>query len=604
MRQSKGLRRLRQAAGGIRGKFLVYFAIGTVLLLSLASLLSYRVMAGSVQRINERTANSEFAQISVNLQSLYDNINRQIDALLFQEETQTLLRYDEQKELDIIYAVSDFSKSVTNMISNFPYIHSVYLFLDDGRALCATASNMRRFIYDWSPRPSDAVAEQVLTYQGRHMALVGGLTDRDYPLVPLVQRPEQNLISAIRTAKGGRLVINLFEEQFSTLYLGIAENGSSVIRLVGEDGNVLSSRSKEELGRQYAYYDELPSPAADGQLTDWDAGMQVLWSYLPGARIWIANEIGLDVYWKDLSDVVGTVLVTFLAGLILLCAFFLLWMNRVLAPLGQLSAGMRRVGETGEYDQALPVPSRREDELTQLVRHFNRMLRDLQELTQRQKQTEEEKRRSELRALRNQINPHFLFNTLNNIKWMGLLSGSSQVAECITALGGIIQPMFRTDDPLCSLEEELQSVRLYLQIMNIRYENGIVYEEEVEEGLKERPVLRFILQPLFENAISHGFRERNHHGVICLRALRDGGWLRIQVLDDGQGLSDRELSELNQRLLSGEGGGIGLLNTSRRLALHYGPPCGVQLSRNPGGGLCAVLTLPLEEIPGSVESGQ
>ena len=252
----------------------------------------------------------------------------------------------------------------------------------------------------------------------------------------------------------------------------------------------------------------------------------------------------------------GTVLITFLAGLILLCAFFMLWMNRVLAPLGQLSAGMRRVGETGAYDQVLPVPSRREDELTQLIRHFNRMLRDLQELTQRQKQTEEEKRRSELRALRNQINPHFLFNTLNNIKWMGLLSGSSQVAECITALGGIIQPMFRTDDPLCSLEEELQSVRLYLQIMNIRYENGIVYEEEVEEGLKARPVLRFILQPIFENAISHGFRERNHHGVICL------------------------------------------------LALHYGPPCGVQLFHNSGGGLCAVLTLPLEEIPRSVESGQ
>lgn len=604
MRQSKSLRRLRQAAGGIRGKFLAYFAIGTVLLLSLASLLSYRVMSGSVQRINERTANSEFAQISVNLQSLYDNINRQIDALLFQEATQTLLRYDEQKELDIIYAVSDFSKSIANMISNFPYIHSVYLFLDDGRALCATASNMRRFIYDWSPQPSDAVEEQVLTYRERHMALVGGLTDRDYPLESLTQRPEQNLISAIRTAKGGRLVINLYEEYFSTLYLGIAENGSSVIRLVGEAGNVLSSRSKEELGRQYAYYGELPSPAADGQLTDWDAGMQVLWSYLPAARVWIVNEIGLDVYWKDLSDVVGTVLITFLAGLILLCAFFLLWMNQVLAPLGQLCAGMRRVGETGEYDQALPVPSRREDELTQLVRHYNRMLRDLQELTRRQKQAEEEKRRSELRALRNQINPHFLFNTLNNIKWMGLLSGSSQVAECITALGGIIQPMFRTNDPLCSLEEELQSVRLYLKIMNIRYEGGIVYEEMVEEELKERPVLRFILQPLFENAISHGFRERNHHGVIRLRALRDGSWLRIQVVDDGQGLSDPELLELNQRLLSGEGGGIGLLNTSRRLALHYGPPCGVQLFCNPDGGLCAVLTLPLEEIPGSVESGQ
>ena len=137
-----------------------------------------------------------------------------------------LLRYDEQKELDIIYAISDFSKSVTNIISNFPYVHSVYLFLDDGRALCATASNMRRFIYDWSPRPSDTVVEQVLTYQGRHMALVGGLTDRDYPLAPLAQQPEQNLISAIRTAKGGRLVINLFEEHFSTLYLGIAAAAS------------------------------------------------------------------------------------------------------------------------------------------------------------------------------------------------------------------------------------------------------------------------------------------------------------------------------------------------------------------------------------------
>ncbi len=118
--------------------------------------------------------------------------------------------------------------------------------------------------------------------------------------------------------------LEIYEKYFSDLYLGIMQNSGSAIRLVDRDGEVLSSRKKEDLGKEYFSSEALPSQGTDGQFTDWDAGVQVLWVYMPSPRLWIVNEIGLNVYWKDLSNVVLTVLVTFLMGLTLLCIFFLL----------------------------------------------------------------------------------------------------------------------------------------------------------------------------------------------------------------------------------------------------------------------------------------
>lgn len=179
---------------------------------------------------------------------------------------------------------------------------------------------------------------------------------------------------------------------------------------------------------------------------------------------------------------------------------------------------------------------------------------------------------------------------------MCLIEGNRNAADCITMLCGIISPMFKSNAPVCTLREELDMIDLYISIMNMRLDDRIKYEKQVDESLQDVKILRLIIQPLVENAITHGFEKSEGLGIIKLSVFEQNDDMVICVSDNGSGMSDDDIEQLNQRMRNGkDSSGIGLMNTNRRLRLQYGAGYGVHVERGHICGLRVTITLPLDE---------
>lgn len=202
--------------------------------------------------------------------------------------------------------------------------------------------------------------------------------------------------------------------------------------------------------------------------------------------------------------------------------------------------------------------------------------------------------RSELKMLQMQMNPHFLFNTLNSIHVLAQLGDFEQTSSMIERLSGILRYSMRSQKRFVSLREECAIIADYVAIQRVRFEDRIDYVQEVPGSLLSAQIPCMILQPLVENAILHGFEDLNAGGRITLRAQKEDGGLRIRVLDNGRGMPE-ELVERIMRPASdapdGGGYGIGLDNVLRRMALLYGDG-NVRIESAPGEGTSVELFFP------------
>jgi two-component system sensor histidine kinase YesM len=206
----------------------------------------------------------------------------------------------------------------------------------------------------------------------------------------------------------------------------------------------------------------------------------------------------------------------------------------------------------------------------------------------------------ELLALQSQINPHFLFNTLEAINWKAieLTHEPNQINEMIRGLSSILKYVLQSPSGRETLANEIKHARDYLRIQRIRFKGRFSVRWDCQPGLEQRKVIRFLLQPLLENAIYHGLREKEGHGLITIGVREARGRLRIAVTDDGVGIEPRRLAEVRRRL-DDEGadaetgpGTIGLANTSRRIRLTFGRDYGLSVESVPGQGTTVTVELP------------
>jgi len=206
----------------------------------------------------------------------------------------------------------------------------------------------------------------------------------------------------------------------------------------------------------------------------------------------------------------------------------------------------------------------------------------------------------ELLALQSQMNPHFLFNTLEAINWKAveLTTGPNQINDMIRDLSSILKYVLQPPSGRETLANEIKHARDYLRIQRVRFKGRFSVRWDLQPGLEQRKVIRFLLQPLLENAIYHGFRDKEGHGLITIRASETRGRLRIVVSDDGTGIEPRRLAEVRRRLEdeSAEAeagpGSIGLANTNRRIRLTFGDGYGVGIESEPGRGASVTVELP------------
>ncbi|UOQ84137.1 cache domain-containing sensor histidine kinase [Gracilibacillus salinarum] len=270
-------------------------------------------------------------------------------------------------------------------------------------------------------------------------------------------------------------------------------------------------------------------------------------------------------------------------------------------PIVQLVSFMRKA-EHGDFK--VRYQEKREDEIGLLGRSFNTMVRKINQLMHLTERQERQKRDAEFRSLQANINPHFLYNTLDTIQWMARKQKANDVAEVVASLAKLFRIGLSKGRDYISLYEELDHIDSYLKIQKTRYRDKLHYYIDVDESIKRIPVLKFILQPIVENAIYHGIKERRGAGHIEILAKEREGFLWIQIRDDGKGMSQAQLNEMRAALTAAvdrtenpeetrNKKGYGILNVQARIKLTHGECFGLEMNSEENAGTTVSILLPI-----------
>jgi two-component system, sensor histidine kinase YesM len=289
----------------------------------------------------------------------------------------------------------------------------------------------------------------------------------------------------------------------------------------------------------------------------------------------------------------------FVVCLLGITASFLL-SHGISKPIHRLMAFMQRA-ESG--DLKTRYWSDGMDEVGMLGRSYNSMLTKVNDLLQLTEQQEKQKREAELRILQAQIKPHFLYNTLDTIHWMARKQGAEDVSEMVEALSKLFRIGLSKGNEFIPLAEEFEHIRSYLQIQKFRYKDKLQYTLDLDPGISNIHVLKVILQPIVENAIYHGIKERRGPGHITVKGLRRDDQVYLSVSDDGVGMSEDTLEKMRRQLetpmneqVHTVGSGYGLSNVQARLKLTYGTTeCGIAINSQLGVGTTVSITYPIPQ---------
>jgi two-component system, sensor histidine kinase YesM len=261
--------------------------------------------------------------------------------------------------------------------------------------------------------------------------------------------------------------------------------------------------------------------------------------------------------------------------------------------------------------QAL-VTSHNVDEITELGMSFNIMIGQIRQLLESKIKEQENLKKAELKALQAQINPHFLYNTLDTIVWMAQSNKTDQVIDIVRALSSFFRIALSKGEDWITIEQEIEHVRCYLTIQKMRYRDILDFRIEADEDILSGTILKLTLQPLVENALYHGIKNKRGSGMIIIRARRAGeDRVLLEIEDDGMGFTPYRLARMQEAMesetddFSFKEGGFGLENVNRRIRLYYGKQYGLAIESRYQEGTRVTVTIPLlgSSQPGSPAAG-
>lgn len=301
-----------------------------------------------------------------------------------------------------------------------------------------------------------------------------------------------------------------------------------------------------------------------------------------------------DIEQKMLRNIFLLAVISFLAFVV--SSYYT---RSIAAPLEHFCAAIRNTGN-GKLNRIEMQDRRMTREVMNVVDNYNEMADRMNEYLSRELVYERNQRIIQSKMLKYQINPHFLYNTLNTIASMGELSDFPEIVTIAKNLSYIMQYNLRGSS-FVSLASEIEMVKSYIEIQQIRFPDTFAVQYDIAEDVKELQIIKFILQPIVENIFQHGFSKKNQDNQILIRAYREEKRLFLVVRDNGRGIEKEKIREINAKLAeerkytdeedTGEHQSIGIYNVNRRIRIYYGKEYGVRIAENTAQGAEMILTL-------------
>lgn len=281
----------------------------------------------------------------------------------------------------------------------------------------------------------------------------------------------------------------------------------------------------------------------------------------------------------------------FMLGEIIVYIKFKRFNNRI----NNILSAMKSV-EEGNFNIAIPVTNEK-DEVNYIAYKFNEMCKQLNSYIEKSYLVEIEQKNAELNALQNQINPHFLYNTLESIRMKAICNGDKDVGKMLYTLAFLFRKQVK-DKNILPIRAELDYCEKFIEIFKFRYEDKFKFSIECEEELLQKQIIKFTLQPLVENYFVHGIRLEDNDNVLMIGVKKEKENVVIRIKDNGRGIPEDKINELNSSLERRTyiGQSLGITNVHERLVLNYGDDYGIRLSNNDDKGVLITVKLPYREV--------
>jgi len=414
-----------------------------------------------------------------------------------------------------------------------------------------------------------------------------------------------------RNIMNTRTIQSADEQELGTLYIDVSadyfdgiinetdlEDGCRMYVIDRKEKVFVYSQEKENIGAGIGKLEDyLPEMEEDKQYIKAD-GNYFIYRLIPGTDWLVAEEIPAFNLENSYQEIQTNILIIIGFSVILLMIIYFFYSKMMNKPIRTLKDAMEQI-QDGNLNTRVTIKSN--DEVGFLAKGLNQMTENLQNHIQQVYIAEIRQRDAEIEALKTQIQPHYLYNTLDVIRMTAITNDDNVTAEMIDSLSGQLKYLIGNARDMVTLQAEIDSIRNYFKIIRNRYENRFELEINIEENLLGLEVPQLIIQPVVENAVKYGLKPKSGTGVIAVNAREEDGCLEITVMDNGVGMEPERLKTVQERLESPETvkhpkskrASLGLKNVYDRIKLMFGDTYGLEISSFENIGTMVKYRLPI-----------
>ena len=538
---------------------------------SIIFLIFYRVSdknaTDSAQALSTQTLNT----VSKNISTLIDNTAYYSRIILSSSDiTNALEKKDEKLQKESLH-------QFTSLVDTETHINGIYMWDMDSHG-CSIDKNHVRILRTEDIRETNWY-EEVRELSGSYCLRLNA--DR-----VLTQSSAETTVSLIRVVNNptdyrpvGILMINMDLNAFADSYSGLDQKSIPDIYILDDTGKIVTSRAETSL------------PRVKKELEDGRSNKKVLfaqqdidrinWKVLAGVRI----ENGLEQ-----SGIGGLIF-----AMAMICGTGYFIMKRYVAdPMEAMAGSMNRM--SGRKFEKIRMCENRHStfgEMEILESTYNKMVDEIDALIEMVYEEEKIKRKADLNALQEQMKPHFLYNTIDAMGYLALSGKNEEVYDALEAFGSYYRILLSKGREMISVREEAEMVKDYLELQKLRYGDSLHYVLNVAPEIQGTFILKMVLQPLVENSVNHGIRPKETPGVVYVEGIEEDGYLKFTVEDDGVGMDEDKIRELNRENISTNEKSFGLRGTIERMRIFYESDIDYTIKSTKGRGTTIVLRVPV-----------
>lgn len=536
----------------------------------------------------------------------YLNMLELVSAFTYENDLQMLLiRTDAETDISAMRRLRNFQNFYYRRLVSLEYdrqIQDIYFIYPDGEVLHKgngiLDQNCDMTGYDWY--------EEAVRAGGRTIVVDTHKQEYHRPLRYPEYGETDYYISVARSVNSrydnsliGVLMMDIELSELTEMIGPLLLGEESMVYFTDSDGTILYSSDLLGIGER------LPADLARGYAGKPEGSLEQSIDGVENIVTWrMSAKTGWYLISVNYTDVVITEAEKMKFNMVLLgiavfamtAGIMAVYAKRVLDPVRKLSVAMRQV-ETGDLDVSVEPSS--DDETGQMTKNFNHMVSRLRGLIRDNYLIRIKEKDAQIESLQLQINPHFLYNTLESMNCIAMVNEVEEISVISKALARMFRYSIRSAGTFVPVSEELEHVQNYMEIQRVRFGKKVRMSCEVEEETKKLRIIPFVLQPLVENSIRYNVEDAGRAVRIRIVITRQGERLTFAVWDDGIGIETDRLAQLKEMLerpeqLSEKGKHIGLRNVNDRLKLHYGPDAGLKPDSQAGSYTCITFELPVE----------